>query len=94
MVASAKTTQLRYKYTSISASTAVKSSGGTLHRIIVTASSSGVITVYDSLTAANTKIIDALSVTAGNNIEINAQAGTGIYVSIDSGTARLTVVYS
>lgn len=90
---SAKNVQLRYAYSSISASTAVKATAGVLHRILVTASSSGVITVYDNTAGSGTKIINALSVAAKDNIEINAQAGTGIYVNIDSGTATVTVLY-
>jgi len=85
----------RYGYTKISASTAVKASAGTLHRLLVSASGSGVITVYDNATAASgTKIIDALSVAAKDNFEINAWTVNGIYVNIDSGTATITVLYN
>jgi len=95
MATDAKQTTLRYKYSSISASTAVKAAPGTLHRILVTASSSGVITVYDNATAASgTKIINGLAVAAKDSFEINAFATAGIYVSIDSGTATVTILYN
>lgn len=92
MAYGAKDTSLRYKYNKISASTLIKTGQGVLHRIVVTASSSGVITVYDNTAGSGTKIIDALAVAAKDMIELNAWFTTGCYVNIDSGTATLTVL--
>lgn len=91
---SAKASQDRYKATSISASTAVKATPGVLHRILVTASSSGVLKVYDSTAASGTVVLSNLSVAAKDNFEINSQHGTGIYVELVSGTATWTVFYT
>jgi hypothetical protein len=89
----AKASQDRYKTVSISASTAVKATPGVLHRILVTASSSGILKVYDSTAASGTVVIANLSVAAKDNFELNIQCGTGIYVELVSGTATWSVMY-
>lgn len=92
---SAKNVQFRHLYLSTNASGVIKATQGVIHRIVVTASSSGVITLYDNATAASgTKIINALSVAAKDNFEINAQFDNGLYLSIDTGTATVTVLYT
>lgn len=91
---SAKNVHLRFPYISTSASGIIKSGQGVLHRILVTASSSGVITVYDNTAASGTKIINALSVAAKDNFVLEAQFANGCYLNIDSGTMTATVLYA
>lgn len=81
-----------YSYSQISASAAVKSSAGTLGGFIVSSSASGTVTIYDNTAGSGTKILDTMSVTAGNAYPIPASFSTGCYVSI-SGTASITVFY-
>lgn len=78
----------------ISASTAVKASAGRAVGFLCAASSAGVITVYDNASAASgTKLVDALPVIAGQFYPVLGNFANGLYVSIDSGTAKLSVYY-
>lgn len=81
-------------YKSISASTAVTTGPGRLWGILVTASSSGVIKIWDNASAASgTAIVDTLTVAAKDNLRMPASFTAGCYVQIVSGTATLTVFF-
>lgn len=82
-----------YSYKQISASTAVKSSDGTIGGIFVSAASSTpTITVYDNTAASGAKIIDTFTPTAATYYQIPAAYSTGCYVAI-VGTVSCTVFY-
>lgn len=85
----------RYKYIVLTADGVINALPGVLHRVFVSASSSGVISIYDNASAASgTKIVDALAVAAKDSIEINAFASNGLYLDLVSGTATLTIMYA
>lgn len=79
----------------ITAATVVKASPGTLATVAVSASTSGTVTVYDSiLTTGNTVANEIYSgtVTAGQVLVLNWPCATGIVVV--PATATISVAYS
>lgn len=80
-------------YLSLSASGLVKTGEGDCVLLLVTSSASLVLTLYDNTSAASTKIVDGLLVDAKEEFDIPAHFSTGLYVSFDSGTGKVTVFY-
>lgn len=80
-------------YKSISASNAVVTGPGRLWGILVTASSSGVIKIWDSTGASGTVLVDTLTIAAKDNLRMPASFTTGCYVQLVSGSATLTVFF-
>ena len=79
-----------------SASTIIKSSQGGIQFIFPTASSSGIVAIYDGTdTTGNTgtNLTGSLSLTAGTPININLAFGTGCTVVLVSGSATFWVNY-
>ena len=68
-----------------------------LYAIRCTASSSGVITVYDGVTAAGKQIFTSLALTANTVYNVAGGAGElmnlGVYVTLVSGTATFDVLH-
>jgi hypothetical protein len=79
----------------LAASAIVKTGEGILTRILASASTSLVISVYDGLddTAAGLRI-DSLACAAGVNQEVGLLCSTGIYVKVVSGSGKFTVIYT
>ena len=84
---------VHYRPTSKSADALIKTGQGFLARVIVTASSVGVIRLYDNTAASGTVILDSLSVVAGDVVEIPVEFTTGLYFDLVSGTATVTILY-
>jgi len=72
-----------------SASGLLKSGQGVLQKVIVAASSSGTLTIYDNTAASGTVILTAFPLTAGQVYELDIMFQTGCYISI-GGTATIT----
>jgi hypothetical protein len=68
---------------------------GTLNKVIVTASSSGVIKLVDAPNSAVGRVLlDNLSVSAGNILDLNLEYYEGVFVTLVSGTATIQLSYS
>lgn len=78
---------------SLSADGAVKTGQGFLGKVLVTASSAGIIRLYDNTAASGTVIMDQLAVVAGDEIELPVEFQTGLYFDLVSGSATVTVLY-
>lgn len=76
-----------------SASTLVKTGSGVVGYIFPTASSSGVIAVYDGTDTTGTNMTGSISMTAGTKVILDLGVGTGIYVNLVSGTGTFFVAY-
>lgn len=85
--------RVHYPSISVSADTKVKDGQGFLGPILVTASSSGVIRLYDNTAASGTVIIDQLAVSAGDTIDLPVEFKTGLFFDLVSGTATVTILY-
>ena len=70
----------------------VKGGNGTLRRVLVAASSSGTLTVYDNTAASGTVLVNAFPLTAGQSIQFDLAFQVGCYISL-GGTADITAVY-
>jgi hypothetical protein len=79
-------------FLSTSASALVKTGAGVCHLILVTASTSGTVKLWDAVSAAGTVIVDTLSVNAGEEYDIPAGFTNGLYITI-GGTATVTVFF-
>lgn len=76
----------------VSASGNQKVGSGAILSIIVSASSSGTITLYDdAATGTTTPLMAVMSLTAGQVLPINLAFGAGLYAVI-GGTATVTLV--
>jgi hypothetical protein len=91
--ASAVPTNEKYGFSSVSASGSVKNGSGTLGGFLCTASSSGTVTIYDNTASSGTKIVDTMSVTAGQPYPVPVNFNNGCYIVI-GGTATITVFYN
>jgi hypothetical protein len=84
------------KYSNVTASANAQVSGpGTFYGIIVNSHTSGTIKIYDSLTQANTVIINTFTFPAGSGIYNFAQ-GISFYTGLSftiGGTADITLLY-
>lgn len=78
---------------SLSAGALVKGGGGLLKGVIVTASASGVIRLYDSTSASGTVILDQFAAAPGDSIEMPVEFKQGLYFDLVSGTATVTILY-
>lgn len=81
----------------VSASGIVKSGAGRFSGFICTASSSGVVRLWDNTTATGTKILDSLAVSAGQIITIPGGCtpfANGLYLELVSGTATITPFFN
>lgn len=81
-------------YASLSASGSVKAAPGYFGGFSVTASTSGVIAIYDSISATGTALWSG-QVNQGQIVALPnlVTAKTGIYFSLASGTATVSVFY-
>lgn len=82
-----------YLATSLSADGSVKVGGGFMKGVIVTASSSGVIRLYDSTAASGTVILDQIAVSAADSFELPVEFKNGLFFDLVSGTATVTILY-
>jgi len=73
----------------VTATGVVWSAPGYLLGVLVNASSSGTLTLYDNTAASGTKIATTLSVTAGQYVPIPAALAVGLHCTI-GGTADVT----
>ena len=68
-----------------------------LYAIRCTASASGVVTIYDGVTAAGKQIATSMALTANTTYNLAGGAGeqmsTGVYVDLVSGTATFDILY-
>lgn len=82
-----------YEASVLSASALLKSGKGLLGGFFVSSvTSTPSLTVYDNTAGSGTKIIDAVTLTAGMSIPAPARFTNGCYVVI-TGTATLTAFY-
>ncbi len=74
---------------------AVKAGPGRLHKVVVTTTTTGAITIYDNASAASGTILLAIpsGATAGTVYDVQLPADNGIYASFASGGA-ITVGYA
>lgn len=84
---------VHYRATSVSADTSVKVGLGFLAGLVVTASASGVIRLYDNTAASGTVILDQIAVYPGDSIELPVEFKTGLFFDLVSGTATVTILY-
>ena len=81
-------------YKQISATGNVSPIGCKLLGILVSASSSGTVTIYDSATTTTTtKVVDTVSLTAGTWLPMPIGFASGVYIVV-GGTLSATVVYA
>ena len=78
---------------SLSASTLIKTGQGVAIYLYPTASSTGVVAIFDSLTATGTNLTGSISLVAGTKIDLNLGFGTGLFVQLVSGSATFYVNY-
>lgn len=87
----------RAKYANVTASAnAQKSGSGTLYGIIVNSHTSGTIKIYDSLTQANTVIMNTFSFPTGSGVYTFGPNGLSFYTGLSftiGGTADITLLY-
>lgn len=84
------------KYTNLSASAQIRDGAGTLYGIIVNSHTSGTIKLWDSLTAANTVIMNTFSFATGSQVymfPMGISFYTGLYATL-GGTADVTLLTS
>jgi hypothetical protein len=84
---------VHYLATSMSADTSVKVGQGFLAAVIVTASASGVIRLYDNTAASGTVILDQIAVYPGDSFNLPVEFKTGLFFDLVSGTATVTILY-
>lgn len=75
------------------ASTLVKTGQGAVGYIFPTASSSGLVAIFDGIDATGTNLTGSITLVAGTPVIVNLGVGTGIYVQLVSGTATFFVGY-
>jgi len=81
-------------YKQITATGNVSPIGCKLLGILVSASSSGTVTIYDSATTTtSTKVVDTVTLTAGTWLPMPIGFASGIYIVV-GGTLSATVVYA
>lgn len=85
--------ETHYRTKSVSADTAIATGNGYLGGITVTASSAGVIRLYDNTAASGTVIVDQIAVFPGDSFEWRAEFQTGLFFDLVSGTATVTIFY-
>lgn len=84
------------QYTRVTADGQVRSSAGKLHTISIApttaAPTAGLLSVYDSLTEANTVIYSEwiFATTPGHTITLDCDVKTGIYVGYDGSLANVS----
>lgn len=88
-----------YKYAKVTADGLVASGKGTLHTVTFSATgtvTAGVITIYDSLTEANTAIWAGTIQTALNptTITLDVNYNTGLYIGYDGSIANVSTTVS
>jgi hypothetical protein len=76
-----------------SASTLVKTGPGGIQFIFPTASSSGIVAVFDGTDTTGTNLTGSITLAANTPVNINLGFGTGCYVQLVSGTATFFVNY-
>ena len=77
----------------ITGSANIKSSQGALLQVIVSSASTGTLALYDdAATGTTVKLLDTMTITAGQSISIPIAFSNGLYAVI-GGTASLTIVY-
>jgi hypothetical protein len=82
-----------YYPSQITASTLIKTSPGECGQVFCSTTSSGTIALYDSATAAtNNKIVDTITLTAGQSYPLYIKFVNGLYAVI-GGTASVTVTF-
>lgn len=85
-------------YTQLSADGVVKAAPGELYGLVVTASSTGIVRIFDNASAASgTEIYNSVSaLTAGAVITFGGsgiRAKNGLYFDLVSGTATVNILY-
>ncbi len=82
-----------YKALSVSADALVATGRGFFGGLLVTASSAGVIRLYDNTAASGTVLVDQFAVYAGDALIFPLEYFTGLYFDLVSGTATVTILY-
>lgn len=76
-----------------SASTLVKTGQGGVLYLYPTASSSGLVAIYDGIDATGTNLTGSITLVAGTKVDLNLGFSTGCFVNLVSGTATFYVNY-
>jgi hypothetical protein len=82
------------KYTNLSASAQIQAGSGTLYGIIVNSHTSGTIKLWDSLTAANSIVMNTFTFATGSQVymfPMGISYYTGLYATL-GGTADVTLL--
>ena len=93
-------TQQASLFKNISASTLIDTGFGNVQAIVINSHSSGIIKIWDSLTASGTVMFDQMTLsTVATTGErwiplFGAEFVTGLYIQLVSGTANLTVIWN
>lgn len=83
-------------YTPVTANVLVKTGPGTVQGIIVSSHTNGTIKLWDSLTAANSFILDTYTYATGSQY-INlfgAKFTTGLFADVGGTTQKITIVWN
>lgn len=91
-------TNLSVSYGQLAASGVVKASPGELYGIVVTASTAGIVRIFDNASAASgTELYNSVvALTAGQVVTfggIGIRAKRGLYLELVSGTATVNVLF-
>ena len=76
-----------------SASTLVKTGPGGVIYIYPTASSTGIIALYDGLDATGTALTGSVTLTANTRYTVEMAFATGLFIQLVSGSATFYAVY-
>lgn len=93
MATTAPTPPTGLNYKNLAASGLVKTGEGDCHLVLISASTSLNIRLYDNTAASGTVIVASMGVEAKEEYDIPAHFGTGLYVEFVSGAGSLTVFY-
>ncbi len=85
----------RVQYSDLSASALVKGGKGRYYGFYVNSTSSGAFIIYDSLTAAGTKIQNTVTPAIGLQMfNVGVDFENGLYFSLSSGSIDITFFYA
>lgn len=86
-------------YRQLSADGVVKGSPGSLYGVVVTASTTGIIRIFDNASAASgTELYNSVTALAAGAVVtfggLGIQASNGLYMDLVSGTGTFNVLYA
>ena len=76
-----------------SASALIKTGQGTVVYLFPTASSTGIVAVYDGIDATGVNLTGSITLTAGTRVTLEFGFSTGLFINLVSGSASYWVGY-